>query len=411
MDSYAAFNLVTLLKDVAQDGTAILCTIHQPASEVFHKFDLVVILVGGRVLYNGAVTKMSEYFSAFNYEIPDHHNPADFVMMLAQVQTVESLEAKKMFHAAPDDVSSKEEKQTQQLKDAGGKSVMTFSEDVQLDVKASLFRQLYYLTVREVQATYRNKVALIARFAITIILNLIFGLIFLDAGNRDDADSSNFTSHYGSLTMATISTMFGSAQPMLLEFPFHRPMFMREYSTGTYGAGAYFMAKTLVEAPLVYVQTVVQYAIVYNMCGWNGDFGLMTLVAWGLGIASSSLGVLMGSVVADVKTAAEGAPLLFVPQILFAGFFINIKLIPIFLRWAQYLCSLKYAMNLLLLLEFRPSSSACDDGAHQNCVEVLQRNQIYSDKWWVYVIILFALFVGFRVIAAIALAKKAKKFY
>jgi hypothetical protein len=60
----------------------------------------------------------------------------------------------------------------------------------------------------------------------------------------------------------------------------------------------------------------------------------------------------IGCLVADVKDVSELAPLLFVPQLLFAGFFIRTSLIPIFLRWAQYLCAIKYAINLVLLTEF-----------------------------------------------------------
>ena len=37
---------------------------------------------------------------------------------------------------------------------------------------------------------------------------------------------------------------------------------------------------------------------------------------------------------------------------LFAGFFIPITSIPVWLRWAQYLCSLKYSLNLLVVVEF-----------------------------------------------------------
>ena len=35
-------------------------------------------------------------------------------------------------------------------------------------------------------------------------------------------------------------------------------------------------------------------------------------------------------------------------QMLFAGFFIRTSQIPVFLRWAQYVCVLKYSINLLL---------------------------------------------------------------
>ena len=43
------------------------------------------------------------------------------------------------------------------------------------------------------------------------------------------------------------------------------------------------------------------------------------LAAWGLGAASCSVAVLIGCLVSDVKDATELAPLLFVPQLLFAG--------------------------------------------------------------------------------------------
>ena len=40
------------------------------------------------------------------------------------------------------------------------------------------------------------------------------------------------------------------------------------------------------------------------------------------------------------------------PQLLFAGFFIQAEQIPIWLRWAQYLCALKYGLSELYFLVF-----------------------------------------------------------
>ena len=50
----------------------------------------------------------------------------------------------------------------------------------------------------------------------------------------------------------------------------------------------------------------------------------------------------LGCAVGDVSQVTELAPVIFVPQLLFAGFFIQTDKIPIFLRWAQYLCGIKY---------------------------------------------------------------------
>jgi ABC-type multidrug transport system ATPase subunit len=38
-DSHLALNIVKILKSLAQKGKVIICTIHQPSSQVFDKFD------------------------------------------------------------------------------------------------------------------------------------------------------------------------------------------------------------------------------------------------------------------------------------------------------------------------------------------------------------------------------------
>jgi hypothetical protein len=61
------------------------------------------------------------------------------------------------------------------------------------------------------------------------------------------------------------------------------------------------------------------------MISLQGSFIYIVLAAWGLGSASCSVAVLLGCLVSDVKDVSEMAPLLFVPQLLFAGFFINTR--------------------------------------------------------------------------------------
>jgi hypothetical protein len=63
---------------------------------------------------------------------------------------------------------------------------------------------------------------------------------------------------------------------------------------------------------------------------------------------------------------------------LFAGFFVRIQQIPVYLRWAQYLCALKYCLNLIVLVEF----DNCEDGsnnpamAKEACNNLMKANAI-----------------------------------
>jgi len=242
-------------------------------------------------------------------------------------------------------------------------------------------------------------------------MNILFGLVFLNAGNRDDSNPTNFNTHFGALVMVTISSMFGPSQAVMLAFPFERPMFMREYATGTYGALAYFISKAAFELPMTMLQIIAQYIIVYYMIGFQGSWISMMVVAWALGVTSSSVAVLIGCLVEDVKQATELAPLLFIPQILFAGFFVRLSQIPVFLRWAQYLCAMKYAINLLLIIEFDSSLKSCQGRAAFLCHGVLVNNNVNKNQQWLYIILLVVLFVAFRAMGAVFLVRKAKRFY
>ena len=51
LDSFAAMQVVQVLKKIAQAGCAVLFTIHQPSSDVFNSFDRLLLLNRGRVLY------------------------------------------------------------------------------------------------------------------------------------------------------------------------------------------------------------------------------------------------------------------------------------------------------------------------------------------------------------------------
>ena len=56
------------------------------------------------------------------------------------------------------------------------------------------------------------------------------------------------------------------------------------------------------------------------------------LVNYGLAMAGSAMSVLLGCMVEDVKIAQEMLPIVFSPQMLFAGFFVLPEFIPVWVR-------------------------------------------------------------------------------
>ena len=62
-------------------------------------------------------------------------------------------------------------------------------------------------------------------------------------------------------------------------------------------------------------------------------------------------------------------------------------------------------MNLMLLNEFGHE----DDLATVDAM--LDQNDVYKDQWWAYLLVLLALFAGFRISALAMLVRKARVMY
>lgn len=394
LDSFSAFSVVTVLSELAQSGCSVLCSIHQPSSEVFTIFKKVFLLADGAVLYGDLRENMISHFSKLGYQCPAHYNPADYVLFLSQTESAEALGR----------IRALRERQEEELRPslfslALSQNYGALPPAGSQRVRPSVFTQLKYLLHRELLGTWRNKPALYGRFGMTIMLNLLFALIFKDAGVGSD-----ILTHFGALTQIVIGSMFGAAQPTLLEFPLERPVFLREYSTASYGAIAYFFSKTVVELALSFVQSGLVWLVVYWIIKVQGNIIYMIVMSWVLGMVASSTALMIGCLVADIKTAVQLSPVLFVPQMLFAGFFIKIEQIPVFLRWVQYLCSLKFAVNLIMIEEF---DQHCNKGQQEECKTLLHLNMVDPSEWYIYALVLLGIFVVFRTLAVIFLRGKA----
>jgi len=226
------------------------------------------------------------------------------------------------------------------------------------------------------------------------------------------ANDYDVNAHFGALAQVAIGFMFGAAQPVLLRFPLDRGIFLREYATGTYGAAAYFISKSMVEIPQTFLNACIVWLVSYWMMGLNGNFLYHVLIFTLSGTAAASTALIVGCVASNPEVASQAAPAIFVPQLLFAGFFIRMEQVPDWMSWLQYICSFKYAMNLSMLTEFGSNTyGSRTPGVEMAQESIITRNDIDPDRWWLYVIVLVALIFAFRTLSIVALIWRASTFF
>eukprot|EP00928_Gymnodinium_smaydae_P015913 TRINITY_DN1591_c0_g1_i4.p1 TRINITY_DN1591_c0_g1~~TRINITY_DN1591_c0_g1_i4.p1 ORF type:complete len:616 (+),score=124.93 TRINITY_DN1591_c0_g1_i4:56-1849(+) len=403
LDSFAAHAVVQKLRELASNGGCnILCTIHQPSSEVFHSFSKVMCLREGKTFFFGTIPSLSDQLAKNDVGCPNEYNLADHAMFLLQTEKDEKLNA--IQDSIMSASSPKVDVETPVENDAK-------AADERIEATAGFLSQVTQLSQREALGVWRNKPGLVAMVMIPLILNLLFACIFYNVGDLK-SDKYDIMSHFGGVTMVAIGGMFGAAQPLLLRFPLDRGIFLREYATQTYGTAAYFISKSMVELPQSFLNATIVWTAAYFIMGLHGNFLYYILIFWATGMAAASTALLVGCIASNPEVAQQSAPAIFVPQLLFAGFYIKMEQIPVFLRWAQYTCSLKYGMNLYILNEFgEDTRQDWSFGQQMAAKAVIATNDIDPDMYWLYILILVGLTVGFRLLSICALAKRASSFF
>ncbi|KAL8945039.1 MAG: hypothetical protein Q9216_000023 [Gyalolechia sp. 2 TL-2023] len=86
LDSQTAWSICALLRKLADNGQAILCTIHQPSAILFQEFDrLLFLAMGGKTLYFGEIGESSQTLTSYfqhNGARPCRRdeNPAEWIL-------------------------------------------------------------------------------------------------------------------------------------------------------------------------------------------------------------------------------------------------------------------------------------------------------------------------------------------
>jgi len=85
LDSSISLEVMSAVRNLANQNRTVICTIHQPSTETFALFDTLLLLAAGKIIYFGPTSDMVKYFtnSPFQFNYDEGSNPADFVVAVA----------------------------------------------------------------------------------------------------------------------------------------------------------------------------------------------------------------------------------------------------------------------------------------------------------------------------------------
>ncbi|EEY68918.1 ATP-binding Cassette (ABC) Superfamily [Phytophthora infestans T30-4] len=369
LDARSAKLIMDGVRKVADTGRTIVCTIHQPSSEVFSVFDSLLLLKrGGETVFVGELgdnaREMIEYFESIEgvAMLEADYNPATWMLEVIGAGVGNSNGDKTNFveifkastHAQRLRSSLDQEGVT---RPSPSLPALEFSDKR----AASELTQAKFLLKRFCDLYWRTSSFNLTRFAISLGMGLAYGVTYIGTEYKS---YSGVNSGLGMLYMITSFIgliAFNGLIPVAYE---ERAVFYRERASQTYNAFWYFFGLGVMEIPYAAFAVLLFLIPFFPMVGFSGVGVFLTswLVLVLQVLHQAFMADLLVFLLPNLEVAEIVGVLLNLLGYLFSGFSPPASTLPSATVWLYDITPMKYSTAAFSAVVFGACSSDGDLG-------------------------------------------------
>ncbi|XP_030302696.1 ATP-binding cassette sub-family G member 8 isoform X3 [Calypte anna] len=306
LDSFTAHNLVITLSRLARGNRLVLLSLHQPRSDIFQLFDLVLLMTDGVTVYSGTARDMVQYFTELGYPCPRSH--------------LNSEEAINMPHQPRDQLPG-------------------------------VFKQFTILLSRQVSNDFRDLSMLLIHGFEALLMSLLIG--FLYYGHVKNGLSIRDTTAL--LYMLGALIPFTVILDVIAKCHSERAMLYHDLEDGMYSVSPYFFAKILGELP-EHCAFVIIYGIpIYwlaNLIPEPEHFLLNFLFLWLSVYSARAMALWVAALLPTLQLSAFFGNVLFTSFYLSGGFVISLENLWTVPFWVSKISFLRWNFQGMMQIQF-----------------------------------------------------------
>ncbi|MBA0782462.1 hypothetical protein Gotri_000344 [Gossypium trilobum] len=361
LDSTSAFMIVKALQRIAQSGSIVIMSIHQPSYRILGLLDRLIILSNGQTVYTGLPTNLSLYFSEFGYPIPEKENKTEFALdLIWELEgSPEGTKSLIEFNKKWQSKNSELVRLCSSLKEAisvsisKGKLVSTSTAMVPRFAN-SFWKEILVLSNRSILNSRRMPELFVTRLVAVLVTGFILATMFWQLDNSPKGIQERLG--FFAFIMSTTFYACTDTLPVLLH---ERYIFMRETAYNSYQRSSYVVSNALVVLPGLILLSFAFTTITFWAIGLNGGFSgflYYLLIIFASFWSGSSLVTFLSGIIPHLMLGYPIVVAILACFLLFSGFFINRDRIPAYWIWFHYLSVIKYPYEAVLHNEFDNST-------------------------------------------------------
>nr|Q8S628.1 RecName: Full=ABC transporter G family member 51; Short=OsABCG51; AltName: Full=Pleiotropic drug resistance protein 13; Short=OsPDR13 [Oryza sativa Japonica Group]AAM18755.1 putatputative ABC transporter [Oryza sativa Japonica Group] len=418
LDSSTTFQIVNCMRNFVHEMEAtVLMSLLQPAPETFELFDDLILLSEGKIIYQGPIKHVVDYFKSLGFSLPPRKGIADFLQEVTskkdQAQYWSDQSKQHIFVSASEMAAVFKESQYGTYLEAnlssscGNKdSALVLPRSKFAVPKFSLVRACF---ARELILISRNRFLYTFRTCQVAFVGIITSTLFLRT-RLHPVDEQNGNLYLACLFFGLVHMMFNGFTEMTMTIS-RLPVFYKQRDNFFHPAWAFSLPNWILRIPYSFIEAVVWSCVVYYTVGFaptvDRFFRFMLLL---FSIHQMALGLfrMMGAIARDMTIASTFGSAVLLAIFLLGGFVVPKGFIKPWWDWAYWISPLMYAQRAVSVNEFSASrwSKVSVSGNMTVGTNILISHSLPTDDhwFWIGVGVLLAYSIFFNIMFTLALA-------